>query len=151
MQLHLRDTVMAHFHTRVKNWRWRVGRTRGVQRDFQFHPRSRVVRYPRGFHPIISFLYIRDIKSNHRCQIVGSVIPANDVAKGEGLEIETRRAWMITNCEIGISFSSLSLSVQFSIRILTWNVEFVHLLTFKICYFFVSIVMEDRSWSWLEH
>lgn len=52
-----------------------------------------VVRYPRreeeeeeeersALHSIISFLYIRDIKSNHRCQIVGSVIPANDSRKG---------------------------------------------------------------------
>lgn len=52
---------------------------------------------------------------------------------------------MITNCEIGISFSSLSLSVQFSIRILTWNVEFVHLLTFKILKLFFRVNRNGRS------
>lgn len=53
VQLHLRDTVMAHLHTRVQKIRgdeldrayvctcvW-IYRRYGVYRDFQFHPRCR--------------------------------------------------------------------------------------------------------------
>lgn len=93
---------MAHLHTRMQKIR---GDELDVERPrtygyggclrwvsiaiFNSTHDAAVVCYPREegrgrgeVHSIISFLYIRDIKSNHRCQIVGSVIPANDSRKG---------------------------------------------------------------------